>query len=58
MYAVVVGAIGATFTAAIIANITRFFHQVDVDEESGNHKFTILKVVPIFTIFVFAPSLN
>lgn len=43
-YAIVVGAIGATFTAAIIANITSFFHKVDVTDESLNHKFTTLKV--------------
>jgi len=48
VYTIIVGAIGATFTAAIIANITNYFHQNDITDESLNHKFTVLKVRFIF----------
>jgi hypothetical protein len=43
-YAVVIGAIGATFTAAIIANVTSFFHDVDISEDNIDHKLNCVKV--------------
>lgn len=38
LYAVIVGAIGATFTAGIIANVSSFFHDVDISEDNIDHK--------------------
>lgn len=43
-YAIVVGAIGATFTAGIIANVTSFFHDVDISEDNIEHKKNCVKV--------------
>jgi len=44
LYAVVVGAVGATFTAGIIANVTSFFHDVDISEDNIDHKVNTVKV--------------
>ena len=38
LYAVIVGVIGATFAAGIIANVSSFFHDVDVSEDNIEHK--------------------
>lgn len=38
-YAIIIGAVGATFTAGIIANVTSFFHDADVSTENLEHKF-------------------
>ena len=43
-YALIVGALGATCTAAIIANVTSFFHDVDVSEDNIDHKVNCIKV--------------
>ena len=43
-YALFVGAIGATFSAAIIANVTSFFHDIDVSEDNVDHKLHCIKV--------------
>ena len=43
-YAIVIGAIGATFTAGIIANVTSFFHDVDISDENIDHKLNCVKV--------------
>jgi len=42
-YALVVGAVGATFTAGIIANVTSFFHDVDISENNITHKMNCVK---------------
>eukprot|EP00957_Ditylum_brightwellii_P094333 7182709-Ditylum_brightwellii.AAC.1 len=42
-YALFVGAIGATFSAAIIANVTSFFHDVEISEENVDHKLNCTK---------------
>ena len=42
-YALFVGAAGATFSAAIIANVTSFFHDVEISEDSTEHKLNCLK---------------
>ena len=42
-YAIVVGAVGATFTAGIIANVTSFFHDIDITDENIEHKFNCTK---------------
>jgi len=44
LYAIIVGAVGATFTAAIIANVTSFFHDVDISEDNIDHKVNCIKV--------------
>ena len=44
VYAVIVGALGATFTAGIIANVTSFFHDVDISEENIDHKVNCIMV--------------
>jgi len=44
VYAVIVGALGATFTASIIANVTSFFHDVDISEENIDHKVNCVMV--------------
>ena len=43
-YAIVIGAVGATFTAGIIANVTSFFHDVDISEDNIEHKKNCVKV--------------
>ncbi len=43
-YAIVVGAIGATFTAGIIANVTSYFHDTDVSEDNIDHKLNCVRV--------------
>ena len=43
-YAIFVGATGATFTAGIIANVTSFFHDVDISEDNIEHKKNCVKV--------------
>lgn len=45
-YAIVIGAIGATFTAGIIANVTSYFHDVDIAEDNIDHKMNCIKVSP------------
>jgi len=42
-YALFVGAAGATFSAAIIANVTSFFHNAEISEDSTEHKLTVVK---------------
>lgn len=44
IYAILVGAAGATFTASIIANVTSFFHDVDISEDNIDHKANCVKV--------------
>jgi hypothetical protein len=44
LYAVIVGAAGATFTAGIIANVTSFFHDVDISEDNIDHKVNSVMV--------------
>ena len=43
-YAIIIGAVGATFTAGIIANVTSFFHNIDISEENTDHKLNCVKV--------------
>lgn len=43
-YAIAIGAIGATFTAGIIANVTSYFHDVDISEDNIDHKLNCVKV--------------
>ena len=42
-YALLVGAAGATFSAAIIANVTSFFHDSEISEDNTEHKLTVVK---------------
>ncbi|KAL3790747.1 hypothetical protein HJC23_010026 [Cyclotella cryptica] len=42
-YALVVGAVGAVFTAAVVANVTSFFHDAEVSESNYEHKSKCLK---------------
>ena len=42
-YALFVGAAGATFSAAIIANVTSFFHDTEISEDSTEHKLNVVK---------------
>jgi hypothetical protein len=44
LYAVIVGAVGATFTAGIIAKVTSFFHDVDISEDNIDHKVNSVMV--------------
>jgi hypothetical protein len=44
VFTIIVGTIGATFSAAIIANVTSFFHDGDTSEESIGHQSTTVKV--------------
>lgn len=44
IYAIFVGAVGATFTAGIIANVTSFFHDVDISEDNVEHKMNCIMV--------------
>ena len=43
VYALVVGAIGAVFTAAVVANVTSFFHDAEISEHNYEHKMTCIK---------------
>ena len=42
-YALFVGAIGAVFTAAVVANVTSFFHDAELSENNYEHKLTCIK---------------
>lgn len=42
-YALFVGAAGATFSAAIIANVTSFFHDTEISEDNTEHKLNVVK---------------
>ncbi|KAH8099036.1 phosphorelay sensor kinase [Aureococcus anophagefferens] len=41
-FMVVSGAVGATFFAGIVANITSFVHSVDISEDNISHKRTVM----------------
>ena len=43
-YVIFVGAFGAVFTAAIIANVSSFFHDANISEANVEHKINCLKV--------------
>eukprot|EP00592_Proboscia_alata_P007446 CAMPEP_0194358636 /NCGR_PEP_ID=MMETSP0174-20130528/5767_1 /TAXON_ID=216777 /ORGANISM="Proboscia alata, Strain PI-D3" /LENGTH=1177 /DNA_ID=CAMNT_0039129005 /DNA_START=138 /DNA_END=3668 /DNA_ORIENTATION=- len=43
-YVFVVGSVGATFCAAIVANVTSFFHDVEISEDSIDHKVKTSKL--------------
>ncbi len=43
-FVLAVGAIGATFAAAIIANVTSFIHDAEISESNYDHKFNCIKV--------------
>jgi len=43
LYALFTGMFGATFCAAIIANVTSFVHDVEVSEDNVEHKLNCLK---------------
>ena len=42
-YALIVGAIGAVFTAAVVANVTSFFHDAELSENNYEHKLNCIK---------------
>ncbi|KAL7466716.1 hypothetical protein ACHAXS_007001 [Conticribra weissflogii] len=42
-YALFVGAIGAVFTAAVVANVTSFFHATELSESNNEHKLNCIK---------------
>ena len=42
-YALVVGAVGAVFTAAVVANVTSFFHDAELSENNYEHKMNCIK---------------
>jgi CRP-like cAMP-binding protein len=42
-YALVVGAVGAVFTAAVVANVTSFFHDAELSEHNYEHKMNCIK---------------
>jgi hypothetical protein len=42
-YALVVGAGGAVFTAAVVANVTSFFHDAELSENNYEHKLNCIK---------------
>jgi len=42
-YALVVGAVGAVFTAAVVANVTSFFHDAELSENNYEHKLNCIK---------------
>lgn len=43
-YAIIIGAGGATFTAGIIANVSSYFHDVDITEDNIEHKLNCVQV--------------
>ena len=42
-YALFVGAVGAVFTAAVVADVTSFFHDAELSENNFEHKFKCVK---------------
>lgn len=42
-YALFVGAVGAVFTAAVVANVTSFFHDAELSESNYEHKLKCIK---------------
>jgi voltage-gated potassium channel len=42
-YALIVGAVGAVFTAAVVANVTSFFHDAELSENNYEHKLKCIK---------------
>lgn len=50
VYALLVGTAGVTFCAGIIANVTSFFHNAEVSEDSIEHKHNCVKVIIVFVI--------
>lgn len=42
-YALVVGAVGAVFTAAVVADVTSFFHGAELSENNYEHKLKCIK---------------
>lgn len=42
-YALFVGAVGAVFTAAVVANVTSFFHDAELSENNYEHKLNCIK---------------
>ena len=42
-YALFVGAVGAVFTAAVVANVTSFFHATELTENNYEHKLNCVK---------------
>ncbi|KAL7553159.1 hypothetical protein ACHAWF_016401 [Thalassiosira exigua] len=42
-YALIVGAVGAVFTAAVVANVTSFFHDAELSENNYEHKLNCIK---------------
>ena len=42
-YALIVGAVGAVFTAAVVANVTSFFHDAELSEHNYEHKLNCVK---------------
>ncbi|KAL9183699.1 hypothetical protein ACHAXT_004555 [Thalassiosira profunda] len=42
-YALFVGAAGAVFTAAVVANVTSFFHDAELSENNYEHKLNCIK---------------
>lgn len=43
VYALIVGAVGAVFTAAVVANVTSFFHDAELSEHNYEHKMNCIK---------------
>lgn len=42
-YALIVGAVGAVFTSAVVANVTSFFHDAELSENNFEHKLNCIK---------------
>lgn len=42
-YALSVGAVGAVFTAAVVANVTSFFHDAELSENNYEHRMNCIK---------------
>jgi len=43
VYALIVGAVGAVFTAAVVANVTSFFHDAELSEHNYEHQMNCIK---------------
>eukprot|EP00986_Skeletonema_menzelii_P012282 scaffold6715_cov139-Skeletonema_menzelii.AAC.3 len=43
VYALIVGAVGAVFTAAVVANVTSFFHDAELSEHNYEHMMNCIK---------------
>jgi CRP-like cAMP-binding protein len=43
VYALMVGAVGAVFTAAVVANVTSFFHDAELSEHNYEHQMNCIK---------------